>query len=105
MLQNSEGKRFMFNYVPEMYEEEFADTEEEALAWVQEVISDQQATKKTPELLTRDVVAKAINSEKAAGRASEHGGAYLDISWRPPDQIKRKLPACTTNSKNSQGLT
>jgi len=105
MLQNSEGKRFMFNYVPEMYEEEFADTEEEALAWVQEVISDQQATKRRPpELLTRDVVAKAINSEKAAGRASEHGGAYLDISWRPPDQIKRKLPGMYHQFKELAGV-
>ena len=75
MLRNSEGNRFMFDYVPEMYRDEFADTEEEALAWVQEVISDKQATnRRPPELLTRDVVAKAINSEKAAGRASEHGG-------------------------------
>ena len=45
-----------------------------------------------PELLTRDVVAKAINSERDAGRASEHGGAYLDISWRTPEDIKKKLP-------------
>ena len=105
MLQNSEGKRFMFNYVPEMYKEEFADTEEEALAWVQEVISDQQATKRRPpELLTRDVVAKAINSEKAAGRASEHGGAYLDISWRPPDQIKKKLPGMYHQFKELAGV-
>ena len=92
MLRNSEGDRFMFNYVPEMYRDEFADTEEEALEWVQEVISDKQATnRRPPELLTRDVVAKAINSEKAAGRASEHGGAYLNISWRPADQVRRKI--------------
>ena len=51
------------------------------------------ATKRRPpELLTRDVVAKAINSERDAGRASEHGGAYLDISWRSPEDIKKKLP-------------
>ena len=69
------------------------ESEEEALAWVQEVISDKQATnRRPPELLTRDVVAKAINSEKAAGRASEHGGAYLNISWRPADQVRKKLP-------------
>jgi succinate dehydrogenase / fumarate reductase flavoprotein subunit len=42
--------------------------------------------------LTRDVVAKAINSEREAGRASEHGGAYLNISWRPEEQVKKKLP-------------
>ncbi len=93
MLRNSEGERFMFNYVPEMYEDEFADTEEEALQWVDEVISGKLASKRRPpELLTRDVVAKAINSEKDAGRASEHGGAYLDISWRKPEDVKKKLP-------------
>ncbi|RZP10215.1 MAG: fumarate reductase/succinate dehydrogenase flavoprotein subunit [Candidatus Poseidoniales archaeon] len=92
-LRNSEGNRFMFDYVPEMYADEFADTEEEALGWVDEVISGKLATKRRPpELLTRDVVARAINSERAAGRASEHGGAYLDISWRDEDEIKKKLP-------------
>tara|TARA_B100001559_G_scaffold173084_1_gene144923 strand:- start:1157 stop:2980 length:1824 start_codon:yes stop_codon:yes gene_type:complete len=93
MLRNSEGERFMFDYVPDMYKEEFADTQEEALEWVNEVVSGKLATKRRPpELLTRDVVAKAINSEKAAGRASEHGGAYLDISWRKSEEIKKKLP-------------
>ncbi len=92
-LLNREGKRFMFDYVPEMYADEFADTIEEAEAWVKEVVSGKLATKRRPpELLTRDVVAKAINSERAAGRASEHGGAYLDISWRDPEEVKKKLP-------------
>ena len=93
ILRNSEGERFMFNYVPEMYKSEFADTEKEALEWVDEIIAGKLATvRRPPELLTRDVVAKAINSEKDAGRASEHGGAYLDISWRDEEQIKKKLP-------------
>ena len=93
VLQNSEGKRFMFDYVPDMYKDEFADTEEEALEWVTEIVEGKLATvRRPPELLTRDVVAKAINSEKDAGRASTHGGAYLDISWRDPAQVKKKLP-------------
>jgi|TARA_S200000501_G_scaffold16280_1_gene14597 succinate dehydrogenase / fumarate reductase flavoprotein subunit len=92
-LLNNEGRRFMFDYVPEMYADEFADTIGEAEAWVEEVIAGKLATKRRPpELLTRDVVAKAINSERAAGRASEHGGAYLDISWRNEEEIKKKLP-------------
>ena len=93
VLQNSEGKRFMFDYVPDMYKDEFADTEEEAREWVDEIVEGKLATvRRPPELLTRDVVAKAINSEKDAGRASVHGGAYLDISWRDPEQVKKKLP-------------
>ncbi|HIG20711.1 MAG TPA: fumarate reductase/succinate dehydrogenase flavoprotein subunit [Candidatus Poseidoniales archaeon] len=105
MLRNSEGDRFMFNYVPEMYKPEFADTESEALEWVQEVVDGKLATKRRPpELLTRDVVAKAINSEIKAGRASEHGGAYLDISWRDEEQVRKKLPGMFHQFKELAGV-
>ena len=63
------------------------------MEWVDEVVSGKLATRRRPpELLTRDVVAKAINSERDAGRASEHGGAYLDISWRDEEEVRKKLP-------------
>ncbi|MBT4060243.1 MAG: fumarate reductase/succinate dehydrogenase flavoprotein subunit [Euryarchaeota archaeon] len=105
MLSNSEGNRFMFNYIPEMYKPEFADTEDEALEWVQEVIAGKLTTnRRPPELLTRDVVAKAINSEIKAGRASEHGGAYLDISWRDEEQVRKKLPGMYHQFKELAGV-
>lgn len=90
ILRNSEGKRFMFDYVPEMFQGEYAETEEEALRW----ITGDKTARRPPELLTRDVVAKAILSEIQAGRGSPHGGAFLDIaSQRTPEDIKKKLPS------------
>lgn len=90
VLKNSEGKRFMFDNVPERYKGEFAETEEEAERWLQ---GDRNA-RRPPELLTRDVVARAIRKEVNEGRGSPHGGAYLDIaSRRPADYIKKKLPS------------
>ncbi len=90
ILKNSEGTRFMFNYIPERFAPETADTQEEAQRWLD---GDKEA-RRPPELLTRDVVARAIKAEVAAGRGSPHGGAFLDIaSRREADFIKRKLPS------------
>src|SRR5262249_28954689 len=90
ILKNSEGKRFMFDYIPEFFKAETADTEEEADRWY----DDKKNNRRPPELLPRDEVARAINSEIKAGRGSEHGGVYLDIaSRRTPEFIKKRLPS------------
>ncbi len=89
-LKNSEDRRFMFDYIPEMFRAETADTEEEADAWYEDHIN----YRRTPDLLPRDEVARAINSEVKAGRGSPHGGVYLDIaSRRSPEYIRRRLPS------------
>ena len=94
VLRNSKGERFMFRYIPEMFRKDFADSEAEADRWVQAVIAGQKPdARRPPELLTRDVVARAISQEVREGRGSPHGGAFLDIaSKRSPDEIRRKLP-------------
>jgi succinate dehydrogenase / fumarate reductase flavoprotein subunit len=94
VLLNGERKRFMFQYIPDRYRGEFAETEEEATKWVQAVIAGKRPeARRPPELLTRDVVARAIRAEVRQGRGTPHGGVYLDIaSRRTPDEIKRKLP-------------
>jgi len=90
ILLNSEGERFMFNYIPEKFANETADTEEEAQRWMD---GDREA-RRPPELLTRDVVARAIKTEVEAGKGSPNGGAFLDIaSRRPAEFIKKKLPS------------
>jgi len=90
VLRNSEGKRFMFDYVPEVFRGQYAATEEEGDRWYK----DQVNNKRPPELLPRDEVARAINSEVKAGRGTAHGGVFLDVSTRlPAEEILRKLPA------------
>ena len=90
ILKNSEGKRFMFDYIPEFFKAETADSVEEADAWY----DDKKNNRRPPELLPRDEVARAINSEIKAGRGSEHGGIYLDIASRRSEEfIKRRLPS------------
>ena len=95
VLRNSEGKRFMFDNVPDMFKGDHAETEEEATEWVRQVVAGEKASvRRPPELLTRDVVAKAINKEVAEGRGSTHGGAYLDIAnQRSAEEIIAKLPS------------
>lgn len=90
VLKNSEGKRFMFNYVPDVFRKQYAETEEEADRWY----TDPDNNRRPPELLPRDEVARAINSEVKAGRGTKAGGVYLDIASRlPAEQIRKRLPS------------
>jgi succinate dehydrogenase flavoprotein subunit len=95
VLRNSEGKRFMFGDIPDLYKEQTADSEEEGWRYTQ---GDKNA-RRPPELLTRDHVARCINREVKAGRGTPHGGVFLDIAWikdrmsNAPEHIKRKLPS------------
>ncbi len=89
-LRNAKDERFMFRYVPEFFRGETAETEEEADRWYE----DKKNNRRTPDLLPRDEVARAINAEVKAGRGSPHGGVYLDIATRrSSDYIKRRLPS------------
>ena len=90
VLKNSEGKRFMFDYVPAVFRGQYAETEEEGDRWY----TDPDHNKRPPELLPRDEVARAINSEVKAGRGTPHGGVYLDIaSRRSAAEILKRLPS------------
>jgi succinate dehydrogenase / fumarate reductase flavoprotein subunit len=90
VLTNSNGERFMFKYIPDVFKDKYADNEEEADRWY----LDQDNNRRPPELLPRDEVARAINTEVKSGRGSEHGGVYLDVSKRiPADVIKKRLPS------------
>jgi succinate dehydrogenase / fumarate reductase flavoprotein subunit len=90
ILKNSDGKRFMFDYIPEFFKSETADNEEEADRWYDDKLNN----RRPPELLPRDEVARAINSEIKAGRGSPHGGIFLDIaSRRSPEFIRKRLPS------------
>jgi succinate dehydrogenase / fumarate reductase, flavoprotein subunit len=90
ILKNSEGKRFMFDYVPDVFRAQYAETEEEADRWY----TDPDNNRRPPELLPRDEVARAINAEIKAGRGSPAGGVYLDIaSRRSAEFIHKRLPS------------
>ena len=95
VLRNSEGKRFMFDDIPDNYRTQTADNEDEGWRYTQ----GDKAARRPPELLTRDHVSRCINREVKAGRGSPHGGVFLDIAWikaRIPhsaEHIKKKLPS------------
>ncbi|MER6414643.1 fumarate reductase/succinate dehydrogenase flavoprotein subunit [Streptomyces humidus] len=90
VLRNSEGERFMFDYVPDVFKEKYAESEEEGDRWYE----DPDHNRRPPELLPRDEVARAINAEVKAGRGSPHGGVFLDVSTRmPAEVIRRRLPS------------
>ncbi len=92
ILKNSEGKRFMFDYIPEVFKEQYATSEEEADRWY----DDPENNRRPPELLPRDEVARAINSEVKAGRGTPHGGVYLTVVDRMPGgaaEIVKRLPS------------
>ncbi len=89
-LRNTSGERFMFRYIPPMFAAETADTEAEADRWYNDKVN----ARRTPDLLPRDEVARAINAEVKAGRGSPHGGVFLDIATRrDAAYIQRRLPS------------
>ncbi|MGI5428398.1 fumarate reductase/succinate dehydrogenase flavoprotein subunit [Streptomyces sp. CA-179760] len=90
VLRNSDGKRFMFDYIPDVFKDKYAESEAEGDRWY----DDPDNNRRPPELLPRDEVARAINAEVKEGRGSPHGGVFLDVSTRmPAEVIKRRLPS------------
>ncbi len=101
VLRNSDGQRFMFNYIPPMFAAETADSETEADNWYE----DHANNRRPPELLPRDEVARSINAEVKAGRGSPHGGVLLDIaSRRSAEYIRRRLPSMYQQFKELAGV-
>jgi succinate dehydrogenase / fumarate reductase flavoprotein subunit len=101
VLKNSDQTRFMFDYIPPVFKGQYAETEQEADQW----LKDNDSARRTPDLLPRDEVARAINSEVKAGRGSPHGGVYLDIASRlTPEEIKRRLPSMYHQFKELAGV-
>jgi succinate dehydrogenase / fumarate reductase flavoprotein subunit len=100
-LKNNKGERFMFSNIPEFFKRETADNEEEGDRWY----TDKKNNRRTADLLPRDEVARAINSEVKAGRGSPHGGVFLDIaSRRPADYIRKRLPSMYHQFKELAGV-
>jgi succinate dehydrogenase / fumarate reductase flavoprotein subunit len=94
ILRNADGERFMWRYLPEERRAEYAATDEEAATWVTALSEGKETdARRPPELSTRDNVARAIYTEVKEGRGTPHGGVYLDISYLPPEVVRRKLPS------------
>jgi len=95
VLRNKDGKRFMFDDIPDNYKSQTSTDPEEGWRYTQ----GDKSAKRPPELLTRDHVARCIMREVKAGRGSPHGGVFLDIAWikekiaNAPEHIKKKLPS------------
>ncbi|HEX7016767.1 MAG TPA: fumarate reductase/succinate dehydrogenase flavoprotein subunit [Cyclobacteriaceae bacterium] len=106
VLRNKDGRRFMFDDIPELYRAQTSTDEEEGWRYTQ---GDKNA-KRPPELLTRDHVARCIVREVKEGRGSPHGGVFLDIAWikekipNAADHIKRKLPSMYHQFKELAGV-
>jgi succinate dehydrogenase / fumarate reductase flavoprotein subunit len=101
VLKNSDNTRFMFDYIPPVFKGQYAESEQEADQW----LKDNDSARRTPDLLPRDEVARAINSEVKAGRGTPHGGVYLDIASRlTPEQIKKRLPSMYHQFKELAGV-
>jgi succinate dehydrogenase / fumarate reductase flavoprotein subunit len=106
VLRNKDGRRFMFDDIPDLYKTQTADNEEEGWRYTQ---GDRNA-RRPPELLTRDHVARCIIREVREGRGTPHGGVYLDISWikaklpNAEEHIKKKLPSMYHQFKELAGI-
>ena len=106
VLRNREGRRFMFDDIPENYRSQTADNPEEGWRYTQ----GDKSARRPPELLTRDHVARCIVREIKEGRGSPHGGVFLDISWikeklpNAPEHIRKKLPSMYHQFKELAGI-
>jgi succinate dehydrogenase / fumarate reductase flavoprotein subunit len=101
VLKNAGGQRFMFDYVPDVFRPKYAHDEAEGDRWY----TDPDNNRRPPELLPRDEVARAINSEVKAGRGSPHGGVFLDVASRlPAETIRKKLPSMYHQFKELAGV-
>ncbi|MEX2219151.1 MAG: fumarate reductase/succinate dehydrogenase flavoprotein subunit [Phycisphaerales bacterium] len=107
VLRNNQGKRFMFQDIPENYKSSTANNEEEGWRYV----TGDKSARRPPELLTRDHVARCINREVKGGRGSPHGGVFLDIAWikeklggKAEEHIKKKLPSMYHQFKTLAGI-